>query len=63
MGRQLGIEDEFFGQAAGALFPEGDEAEDLVVLLVLAQFPGGVAEDTCVSILGQESEDALLAGV
>ena len=37
IGRQLRVEDQLLGQAAGPLLPEFDEAEDLVVLLVLAQ--------------------------
>jgi hypothetical protein len=60
VGRQLGVEDEFSGQPAGPLLPELDEAEDLVILLVLAQLPVGVAEDAGVGVLGQERQHPLL---
>ena len=61
VGRQLGVEDQFLGEMAGALLPELDEAEDLVILLVLAQFPVGVAEDARLRVLGQECQHPLLA--
>ena len=60
VGRQLGVEDQFLGQAAGPLLPEVDEAEDLVVLLVLAQLAVGIAEDAGVGVLGQERQHPLL---
>jgi hypothetical protein len=60
IGRQLRVKDEFLGQAPGPLLPEVDEAEDLVVLLVLAQLAIGVAEDAGLGILGQERQDSLL---
>ena len=60
VGRQLGVEDQFLGQPAGPLLPELDEAEDLVVLLVLAQLAVGIAEDAGVGVLGQERQHPLL---
>ena len=51
---------QFFGIPPGAFLPEPDEAEDLVVLLVLAQFAVGIAEDARVGVLDQEGQDALL---
>ena len=60
IGRQLGVEDEFLGQMAGPLLPELDEAEDLIVLLVLAQLPVGIAEDAGIGVLGQERQHSLL---
>ena len=60
VGRQLGVEDQFLGILPGPFLPEPDEAEDLVVLLVLAQFAVGVAEDAGVGVLRQEGQDALL---
>ena len=38
VGRQLGIEDQFFGISPSPFLPKLDEAEDLIVLLALAQF-------------------------
>src|SRR5208337_1350383 len=61
VGRQLGIEDQFFGIPPGPLLPEPDETEDLVVLLVLAQFAVGVTEDAGLGVLDQEGQDALLS--
>jgi hypothetical protein len=43
------------------LFPEGHELEDFIILLVLAQLPVGIAEDTAIGILCQESQDTFLA--
>ena len=60
VGGQLGVEDQFLGQLAGALLPELDESQDLVVLLVLAELGVGVAEDAAVGVLGEEGQDALL---
>src|SRR5580693_1190979 len=60
VGRQLGVEDEFFGKVAGPLLPVGDEAKDLIVLLALAQIGVGVAENPGISVLGQESQDSFL---
>ena len=61
IGRQLGVEDQLLGETAGALLPEVDEAEDLVVLLVLPQLAVGVAEDARLGVLGQEGQHSLLA--
>ena len=61
IGRQLGIEDQFFGIPSSPLLPELDEAEDLIVLLVLSQFAVGVTEYAGLGILCQESQDALLS--
>ena len=52
MGRQPGVEHQLSGRPTGALSPEREEAEDLVILVPLAD-PG-------VGVAGQESEDALL---
>ena len=51
VGRQLGIEDQFFGIPPGPLLPEPDETEDLIVLLVFAQFAVGVTEDSGLGVL------------
>src|SRR6478735_1114538 len=40
--RQLGVEDQLFGQAAGPLLPELDKVEDLIIALVLSQLGIGV---------------------
>jgi hypothetical protein len=56
VGRQLGIEDQFFGILPGPFLPEPDETENLIVLLVLAQFAVGVTEDTGLSVLDQEGQ-------
>ena len=60
VGRQLGVEDQFLGIPPGPVLPELDEAEDLGILLVLAQFAVGVAEDAGVGVLHQEGQDAFL---
>ena len=60
MGGQFRVEDQLLGQVARALLPELDEAEDLVVLFVLAQLTIGIAEHTGVGVLGEESQDPLL---
>ena len=60
VGRQLGVEDQFLGVPPGPLLPEPDEAEDLVVLLVLAQLAVGIAEDAGLGVLGQEGQHPLL---
>ena len=61
VGRQLGIEDQFFRISPRPFLPEPDEAEDLIVLLILAQFTIGVAEDAGLGVLRQEGQDALLS--
>jgi len=61
VGRQLGIEDQFFGIPPGPFLPEPDEAEDLIVLLVLAQFAVGITEDAGLGVLHQEGQDAFLS--
>ena len=48
------------GTLSGPLLPELHEAEDLVVLLVLAQSGVGVAEHVGLGVLGQEGQDPLL---
>ena len=60
VGRQLGIEDQFFGISPRPFLPKLDEAEDLIVLLALAQFTVGVTEDAGLGVLDQEGQDALL---
>ena len=52
---------ELLGEAAGPSLPEIDEADDLVLLLVLSQLPVGVAEDARFRVLGQECQYSLLA--
>src|SRR5271157_1804452 len=61
IGRQLGVKDQFIGISPGPFLPEPDEAEDLIVLLVLAQFAVGVTEDAGLGVLRQEGQDALLS--
>ena len=56
VGGELGIEDQFLGQDAGALLPEVHEAENLVGLVGLAQLGVGIAEDAAVGILGEEGQ-------
>ena len=47
VGRQLGIENQFFFRVSPRPFlPEPDEAEALIILLILTQFTIGVAKDT-----------------
>ena len=60
IGRQLGVEDQLLGKAASPLLPELDEAEDLIIPLVLPQVGVGVAEDSSVGVLGQERQHPLL---
>jgi hypothetical protein len=43
------------------LLPEVDEAEDLIILLILTGFPIGVAENSRLGVLGQEHQRPLLA--
>ena len=45
VGRQLGIENQFFRVSPRPFLPEPDEAEDLIILLILTQFTVGVAKD------------------
>ena len=61
VGGELGVEDEVLRQLAVLALPEGDEAEDLLGLLALADIGIGVAEHLGVGILGKEGEDAGLA--
>ena len=56
IGRQLGVEDQLFGQAASPLLPELDEAEDLIITLVLTQLGIGVAENSSVGVLRQKRQ-------
>ena len=60
IGGELRIEDQLFGQAPGALLPEIDKAQDLVILLLFADIGVGTAEHAPLAILRQESEHALL---
>jgi hypothetical protein len=48
------------GQHPVARLPELDEAQDFIVLLILAQIRIGIAEHLLPGILGKEGEDALL---
>ncbi len=61
IGRQAAVEDEFGGQLAGAFAPGRGEAQDLVVLAVLAEAGVGPSEEACVGVAGEEGEDAFLA--
>ncbi len=61
VGGQFRVEDQLLGQTTASLPPELEEAEDFVVLLVLAQLGVGVTEDPPVVVLGEEGEDSLLA--
>ena len=49
------------GIPPGPVLPEPDEAEDLVVLLILTQFTVGVAKDAGLGVLHQEGQNALLS--
>ena len=61
VGRQLGIENQFFRVPPGTLLPEPNEAEDLIILLILTQFAVGVAKDARLGVLRQERQNALLS--
>ncbi len=61
IGGEAAVEDEFGGQLAGALAPGLGEAQDLVVLGVLAEAGVGPGEQAGVGVAGEESEDASLA--
>ena len=61
VGGEGGIKDEFAGVVAEALVPVVGEAEDLVVVVLLANAGVGVAEDAGFGIAGDEGEDAFLA--
>ena len=52
MGREAGIEHQFPGRSAVALLPELDEAQDLVVLVPLADPGIGVDEQAGVGVSG-----------
>jgi hypothetical protein len=61
IGGELGIEDELLRCLAVLALPEGDEAENLVRLLALANIGVRVAEHLGLGVLGEEGEDAGLA--
>ncbi len=61
IGGEAAVEDEFGGQLAGALAPGLGEAQDLVVLAVLAEAGVGPGKQAGVGVAGEESEDASLA--
>ena len=61
VGGEGAVEDEFARVVAGLILPSGGEAQDLVVLVLLADGGVGVAEDARVGVAGEEGEDALLA--
>ena len=61
IGSQFGIEDQLCRISTSPLFPEIHEAQNLVILILLAQLGVGIAEDTIACILSQKSQDALLA--
>ena len=61
VGRQLGIENQFFRVPPGTFLPEPDEVEDLIILLILTQFSVGVAKDARLGVLRQEGQNALLS--
>ncbi len=52
VGGQLGIEDQLAGPGAGALLPVLGEAQDLVVVGVLAERAVGIAEQACLVVAG-----------
>src|SRR6266403_3565619 len=60
VGGELAVEDQLLRQRAGARLPELDEAQDFIVLLILAQIRIGIAEHLLLRILGEEGKDALL---
>jgi hypothetical protein len=61
VGGELAVEDQLLRQRPGARLPELDEAQDFIVLLILAQIRIGIAEHLLLRILGEEDEDAFLA--
>ena len=61
IGGQARIEDEVAGILPVMFLPEGDEAEDLLGFIALAQIGVGVAEGATGRILGEERQDARLA--
>lgn len=61
IGRELGIEDQLGRQLPRALFPELDEAQNLIVLIGLSNLSIGVAEDPAGGILGEEGQHTFLS--
>lgn len=61
VGGELGVKDEFLGCTARVLLPILDEAQDLIVLILLADRGIGVVEHALLGILGREREHPLVA--
>lgn len=57
-GGQPGIEDQMGGQLAVGLFPEGNEAKDLLCFFSFADIGVGIAESASVGIMGEKNQDA-----
>ena len=60
MSGEARIEDEFFRDSAGTFFPVGDETENFIVVLVLAQIAVDVAEHPALCVLSEEGEHPFL---
>ncbi len=60
-GGELGVEEQFLWHLAGTLLPIVDKLENLVMLLLLAELPIGVAENPGIGIVGQQCQDTLVA--
>jgi len=60
-GGQAGIEDEMSRDFAVGLFPEGNEAKNLLGFFSLSNIGVGIAESASVGIVGEKNQDAGLA--
>ena len=60
-GGQAGIEDQMGGQLAVSLFPEGNEAKDLLSFFPLSNIGVGIAESASVGVVCEKNQDAWLA--
>ncbi len=60
-GGQCGVEEEFLRHLACPLLPIGDKLEHLVMVLLCAQWPIGVAQNAGLSIMRQKGQEPLLA--
>lgn len=60
-GGQAGIEDEMSRDFAVGLFPEGNEAKDLLGFFSLSNIGIGIAKSASVGIVGEKNQDAGLA--
>ena len=60
-GGQAGIEDQMGGQLAVSLFPEGNEAKELLGFFPLSNIGVGIAESASVGVVCEKNQDAWLA--